>query len=63
MDANANHAPRPSWHTMDADAVAARFETTRDGLDPDEARRRLRASGSTHFPRFEQRADSSPPAV
>ena len=34
-------AVRPSWHTMDADAVAAHFATGDDGLAPEEARRRL----------------------
>ena len=45
MDADANPTPGPSWHTMAADAVATRFETTRDGLEPDEARRRLELYG------------------
>ena len=51
--ANAEHHPQPPgsrWHVRSADEALAGLQTTRQGLDPDEAARRLREHGPNQLP-------------
>lgn len=51
--------PDPGWHARSAGEALAALGTVREGLDPDEAERRLREHGPNRMPANRGRRPSS----